>query len=478
MVSLTRKNRYLPMGRWFSFLSVSLVFTAWTATLFAEDAQQGVCQASNSLSVLLRDKNVIAYAPKGAWAWPALNVSVVNIEGNSITPTSIPTPNPVNACASNSKTGETICTANNTDVYVIAGTTLKSKLTSGGSGAAVFLEGNCTNCGITMDSTHNRAVLGLSLNTPTPVAGFQILNLGSSPTFEKAFASQAPNTDGSGAGQISAGILIDPIRGLILSPNAHSNFEIIKLPPVDGDDAKQGEADKDDQKSGKTAVPTLFENVFQGFQMFSSAGEDCASGIALATLQDDPSDVYIADLNRAKAIPGSPAGTWTAPSQIQTLTESHLSNGANGIAIAQGTHIGILTGEFGAGDPNGGNITAIVLGKEDADQGDSKGSEKADGPPNISDWVTCSIPAGFSTGLDPHAVAAYKSPKGDHAIGVVGNWDPVKMAVTTIAVIDLTKMLDKEIVPRTKGSGLGHACASRTLQTTGSDAVVSFVSVP
>ena len=82
---------------------------------------------------------------------------------------------------------------------------------------------------------------------------------------------------------------------------------------------------------------------------------------------EDPSKVYVADLKQATATPGSPAGTWTAPSQIQTLTESHLAFGPNGIAVVQGTGIGIVTGEFGAIDPafnqqdRGDWITAIAL---------------------------------------------------------------------------------------------------------------------
>src|SRR5438105_2510129 len=130
-----------------ALLSVLLICIVSTTAVFGEDLSQGSCQASNSLSALVRGRNVVAYVPKGAWIWSQPNIGVVNIEGNSITPTQIPTPNPVNACASNSDTGQTICTANNNDVYVISGTTLKSTLTSGGSGMAMFMEGNCTNCG-------------------------------------------------------------------------------------------------------------------------------------------------------------------------------------------------------------------------------------------------------------------------------------------------------------------------------------------
>jgi hypothetical protein len=473
-IALRRLIVYRTLWQTSALLSVLLVGIVSTAAVFAQDGHQGSCQASNSLSVLIRDKNVTAYVPKGAWDWTVPNIGVVNIEGNSITPTQIATPNTVNACASNSETGQTICTANNTDVYVISGTTLKSTLTSGGSGMAMFLEGNCTNCGVTLDPIHNRAVIGLNISAQ--IAGFQILDLGSSPQFEKPIVSQAPNTDGSGGHQISGAILIDPIRNLILSPNEHSNYEIIKLPNKNKDDNEGEDNDKDDKTAN--GAPSFFENTFSQQPLsFGSAGEDCSTGIVLGSLMDpnssDPSKLFIADLTRAKTIPGSPAGTWTAPSQIQTLSESHLTLGANGIGMAQGTHTGIVTGEFGFLDANGGNITAIAF--KENDDADGKNGDKNDGPPAISDWVTCTIPGGFIEGFDPHTVTAYKSPKDGHAIGLVANQEPDP--VRTVAVIDLTKLLDKNVVPRTTGPGLGHACASGTLSTTGRDAVVRFVPV-
>jgi hypothetical protein len=85
------------------------------------------------------------------------------------------------------------------------------------------------------------------------------------------------------------------------------------------------------------------------------------------------------------------------------------------------------------------------------------------------DWVTCSITE-FRNGLDPHTVTAYQSPNGvKDAISVLANGNTLELAV-----VDLTKMLDPAIVPRTSGAGLGHACASGDLP----DVVVSFVTVP
>jgi hypothetical protein len=145
----------------------------------------GSCQPSSSLSVLVTGTNVTSYLPKGAWSFGTSGVSVVNVEGTGITPTLIPTANAVNSCASNAVTGTTVCTANNADVYLLAGTALSGTLTSGGSGVIGFSGGSCTNCGVAMDGIHNKALIGLSVGG---APGFQFLNLATS-AFEPAFAS-------------------------------------------------------------------------------------------------------------------------------------------------------------------------------------------------------------------------------------------------------------------------------------------------
>ena len=440
-----------------ALLSILLICIASTVSVFAHELPEGSCQAANSLSVLVQDRHVIAYVPKGAWAWdvPGITnkIDVLNIEGRGVTPTEITTPNTVNSCASNALTGETVCTANNNDVYIIRGTTLKSNLNSSGvpSLRPMFLEGNCVNCGVTMDAINNRAVIGVNLSSDGVMQGFQMLNLGPPATFEEPIASQAIGPDG--IYHISPGILIDPIGNRVLSPNQQGTFEIVTLP---------------DQ--GTSAA--FFESVFTGLPAFGSAGADCARGIVLAAMMgEDPSKVYVADLKQATATPGSPAGTWTAPSQIQTLTESHLAFGPNGIAVVQGTGIGIVTGEFGAIDPafnqqdRGDWITAIALA--DADDAD----------PLIGDFNSCRIPSSFKIGFTPHAVTAYKSPRNGHAMALLANWDLFAPGVTTLAVVDLTQMLDGTIVERTQGEGLGHACDSpdQTLSTDGPDPVVRLI---
>jgi hypothetical protein len=380
----------------------------------------GSCQASSSLTVLVAGTDVVGYVPKGNWSvTQATGVSVVNIEGTGITPTKISTPQVVNSCASNPLTGETVCTANNTDVYVLSGATLRRTLTSSGSGSIGFSGGSCTNCGITMDAIHNRAIIGLSVsNSP----GFQILDLETS-SFEPPFVSPA--------GHISEAPVFDPSRNLLLSATEFNDYELVNL------------AD-----SGR---PVFFENmgIASGGE-FDSSAEECTTGIVLAPAEfSQPSAVFIADLTQATVTAGMP-GAWTAPSQVQLLSESILSAGATGMAVAQGTHTGIVSGEFG-----GDAITAITLP-----------SVSGSGTPAIADWVTCSIGNGFSNGFDPHTLTAYQSPNTGNAIAVLANG-----GATSLAIVDLTKILDPNLVPRTAG---GHACASGTLPST----VVNVVGVP
>ena len=260
--------------------------------------------------------------------------------------------------------------------------------------------------------------------------GFQILDLGTQ-LFEPAFVSPA--------GDISEDPLIDPFRNLILSASyaGGGNYEIVDI--------------------ATSTSPVFYENLLPASSAIpDSSGLECSTGIVLAPFEfSGPSQVYIANLSSSSATftPGAP-GSWSAPEQLQTLSESILSAGASGLAVAQGTHIGIVTGEFG-----GDAITAIALPTT---------MDTSATVPAISDWVTCRIPGGWQHGLDPHTVTAYQSPGigPGNAIGLLANG-----GATSVAVVDLTEMLNTATVPRTGG---GHGCASGTLPA----AVVSFRAVP
>lgn len=391
----------------------------WTIS----SSPSGSCESSSSVFVLTTGSNVVAYVPKGNWESSTTGISLVNVEGSSVTPTLIPTPNVVNSAASDPFTGETVATANNTDIYLLSGSNIVNTLTSGGNGTMSFSGGFPTDGGVALDPSRNRAVITLSVNG-TP--GFQFLDLNSS-TLQPPIAS--PD------GAVSEDPLIDPVRNLLLSASEDGNFEIADL--------------------SNPASPAFYENATGGGALDSTA-EDCTTGIALAPAEgSDPSTVYITDLSRATFTPGSSAGTWSAPSQVQTLSESSLSAGASAVAVAQGTHTGVVAGEFG-----GNAITAFALP-----------ATSGSGTPAITDWVTCGIDStpdatAWSEGDDPHTMTAYQSPNGGDAIGLFEN-----EGASWLARVDLSQLLNPSIVPR---DAVGHACSSGTIPSS----VESFIPVP
>ena len=382
-----------------------------TVTVNAEALPKGACDPSSSLSALVIGSNVVSYFPQGSWDNNATTgIAVVNVEGTSVTKTVVPTTHAVNSCASNSVTEVTVCVANDGEIYVLKGTAITRTLTSGGTDTIGFSGGECTACGVAMDSVHNRALITISIEGSP---GFQFLNL-ETLTFETPFKASS--------GEVSEDPLLDPGRNLILSPAENDDYELVNV--------------------AKPTEPEFFTNPFTFTDTeleFDSAAEDCSTGIALASLEfSDPSQIYIGDLTQAKFTPGSP-GSWTAPSQIKTLEESELAAGSTGIAVAQGTHTGVTTGEFG-----GDSLTALALPE-------TSGS----GTPELRDYVSCEIGEGFEQGKDPHVVTAYQTPNGGDAIALFGN-----ETGSVIVRVDLTKMLNESIVPRTVG---GHKCASGTL---------------
>lgn len=378
------------------------------------------CEGSGSISTLIFGPDVISYVPKGAWDSATTGIDVVNVEGASITTSQVSTGSDViNSCASNSVTGQTVCTANNNDVYILKGTGLDpsvstNPLTDGGSGTISFSGGSATTSGVSMDTPDNKALLALSVGS---VAGFQFLDLATD-TFEPAFTTQDPN------GQISEDPLIDPGHNLILSADEDDNYELVNVTT--------------------STAPQFYEHLVSsvGGSLDSSA-EDCSTGIILAPAEESsPSQVEIADVSKAVFTPGSP-GSWSAPEQVQTLTGSNLSAGDSGSAVAQGTDTGVVAGEFG-----GDGLTAMALPT----------SSGTGATPAITNWVSCETgpdPSAnpFSMGDDPHTLAAYQSPNGGDAIALL-----VNEGATEMVRVDLTTMLNPAADPAT-----GNVCDSGTL---------------
>jgi hypothetical protein len=402
----------------------------------------GSCEGTGSISTLVSGSNVISYVPKGSWSSPPTGIDVVNVEGSSITNTQIPTGSDViNSCASNSVTGITVCTANNNHVYVLKGTGLDpcvaNPLTDGGTGILDFSGGAATTTGVAMDAVDNKALLGVSV---AGTGGFQFLDL-STFTFESPFATKNPG------GEISEDPLLDPVHHIIGSAAEDNNFEIVNV--------LNSTSPQFYEQNLSAAISKVGAN-----NELDSTSEDCSTGILLApTEYSSPSGVEVADIQNAGTAPeaaftpGSP-GSWTAPEQFQTLTGSTLQYGADGSAVAQGTHTGVISGEFG-----GDTLTALALPT----------TSGGGATPAIQSWVSCQTgpdPSGqaFSVGGDPHTLAAYQSPNGGDAIALLVNANATEMVA-----VDLTAMLNPATVPAT-----GDVCNSGTLPSS----VERFVPLP
>ena len=191
-----------------------------------------------------------------------------------------------------------------------------------------------------------------------------------------------------------------------------------------------------------TPTAAVFDNVISGlnsqFERPDSAAEDCVTGIALASVEDT-NEVFLADLTQAAFTPGSPTGTWTAPSQLQSLTDfTLLSEGVNGIAVAPSSHLGVVAGEFG-----GTQFAVIQLP-----------ATSGSGTPSLVDWAASDMPhtpdgVAWALGEDPHALTAYVSPNSSKAFGLLTNSPPPVGTPTFLAQVDLQALLN---APRTPGT--------------------------
>jgi hypothetical protein len=375
------------------------------------------CLPSSSVGILVQGTNATAYLPQGTWDGGNTAVNVVPVEtssgiGTGGTPVAITTGHVPNSCSSNSETGTTVCSGNNTDVYLLNGSTLTSTLTSGASGEESFTGGSCENCGVVVDSTTNKALVTIGLSSGGP-GGYQFLDLGGTPSFETPIPSGF---------QTSEDVSIDPLRNLILSPSEGEfnpggvvNYQIVNV---------------------STATPALFNSNITSIAdqpALDSAAEDCTTGIALST-DEFTGNLFIADLTQAVFTPGTDGapGTWTdAGSQLVNFPEfEDLSAGTCGIAVAPGTHLGVVTGEFG------GNLEGVF----------ELPSTSGSGVPAFPDYAAFTVPAPpteeeWDQGDDPHTVTAYVSPNSHKSYAVLENGD-----FSYLAVIDIQAMLS---APRT-----------------------------
>ncbi len=373
------------------------------------------CVAGSSMGVLLPKAgakgNVTAYVPKGYWDGSTTGVFVENIEGTLGASSSVPTTNIVNSCSSNPATGQTVCVANNTDVYLITGTTLNATLNSGSNSFGSFSGGSCNNCGVAINANNNTAVINMGI-TPSPTnSGLQVLNLATN-----TFGTPLPLNF-----EVSENISVDPTRSLILSASESGNFTLAQI-----------------QANGSLKE---FDSSFAIGSESDSSAEDCSTGVGLSP-QEFTNNVALVNLN---AITFGPT-TYTAPNSVATLLTPgyfDFSAGLSGSAVAQGSgHLAVVTGEFG-----GGVFAVLKLPP-------SPGTAV----PALVDYVVFTIPSSaacgaFSAGFDPHTITAYTSPNTGDAYAVFAGYSgslPI-----CLAVVDMTTLINLPASDRGTGSPYG-----------------------
>jgi RHS repeat-associated protein/uncharacterized repeat protein (TIGR01451 family) len=380
------------------------------------------CVASGSQSVLIQNGTVTSYVPNGSWAGTTTGIRVVPLEGGGAS-SLVATPGVVNSCASNSVTGQTVCTANNNDVYLLTDSTVNATLKSGSTGFAANTGGGCQTCGVAMNAVTNQAVITVGLASPLR-SGIQILDLNTNTLSPPVPTSGVVPTSSV---QVSEDIAVDPFRNFVLSASEQSVFEIFQ------------------PSSGGTQ---LFDQVIGGtsqtqFEMDATA-EDCSTGIAVASLEGAsspsgqlPAGFILSDLTQATFASGSP-GSWNAPTQYQPLAEMPF---LEAVSVASGAHLGVATGDSGTGVFAAFRLPA------------TSGS----GLPAVQDWVLASFPllaapsdaflrsflAPFITGFEPHAITAYVSPTTGKAYGVIAGDANGRdeLNPNTLAIIDLGALL-------------------------------------
>ena len=371
----------------------------------------GACLPSSSigLGINATAKVATAYVPNGYWESFTTGLNVVQLEPTGVAPIPVSTPGVVNACSA-SPSGQAVCTANNTDVYVLNGSTVSNTLSSGSDTVAGYSGGQCMNCGVAINPSTNQAVVSMGLSGFG--GAYQFVNLGASPSFVGPPIGVA--------NEPSENIVWDATRNLIMSPTENrTSYDVTQVGTGAGTIAE-------------------FTNPFPANTNGSpdSAGEDCATGIIVST-QEFTGELTFFDLTQAvftpSGVPGSP-GSWSSPGQTIEFPEFEpLGAGTSGMAVAPGSHLAVISGEFG------GNVFGVV----------QLPATSGSGTPSPVDYVAAGVPSvpsgcGFSVGFDPHTVTAYTSPNSGKALAVMANSN-----ASWLALVDMQGLL---AAPRVAGT--------------------------
>ena len=342
------------------------------------------CVPASSLGVVapLTPAPVYAYVPNGAWCCGSTGFEIVQVEtggGPAVAPVAKATAGTVNSCAGNPATGEAVCVDNGTTVYhvssVAAGNTVTT-LTSGSNGDSSFSGGECSDCGVAVNSATNQAVITMGFTPSTSDSALQVLNLATN-TFAAPFAMDE---------EVSENIVVDLPDSAVLSADEDGFFEIVSF-------------------DGKGNLTTEYSNSYDIGELDSTA-VDCTTRIAIAPAEFTNS-LELADLSQATYVAGPPA-TWSAPSTDVTIIGSY-SAGLCGSAVAPGNqHLGVVTGEFG-----GSSFAVLKL---------PAAGGKGGAAPVLADYAYVPCVVGMTAGYDPHTMTAYVSPNNSKSYGLFSNW--------------------------------------------------------
>lgn len=360
---------------------------------------------------------VTAYVPNGPRG--QTGIQVVPIEGAGSLGTDLVREAFVSACSANSATEQVVCVDNGesagtagTGVYVIdgyfGGATV---LTSGASARVGFSAEVCVNCGVAVNAaagTAGQAVIQMGLSGSPSGSGLQFLDLAT-----LTLGEPIPT-----ANRVGLAILWDPFTGFVLNPDESGNYDLVQVTGIG--------------IPGTVGGPIVAEYnnaVSVGNGYLGSAGEDCETGIAIAT-SEGTGYLYLTDLKQISKTPGTP-GTWTAASNTQYFPEfAGLVGGTSAVAVAPGsTHLGVVAGEFSpavgvGGLPNSNLVGFIQLP-----------ATSGSGMPAVVDYVLAAMPNGFQLGGEPYTTTAYTSPNTGKAYAVLGDPFGGYLAVVDIAAI-------------------------------------------
>jgi hypothetical protein len=370
------------------------------------------CIAGASFGILTNGASVTAYVPNASWSGTTTGVIVAQLEGTGLSaPVTIPTTQAVSSCSSDSTLNQVVCIGNNlsavgSDVYVISGATnaISKTLSSAATTSQSFSGGDCDTCAQAVDPVHHTAFVSIGM---TGGAAFQPLDL----------TTGTLGTPIAAAGQLatSENILVDPSRNLLLSPN-------------EGEETGSGGVGDYQLLNISTGKVFDFKSPDAGATPggeFDSAGEDCTTGIALATLEGT-GELFLVDLTQATF-----SGTnWSAPYNFQNLPDfADFGAGTCGIAVATNSHLGVVTGEFGS------NLFGAI----------QLPATSGKGAPALVDWVAAAVPtdpsgAAFNDGYDPHTVTTYTSPTTGKQYAVMADYGADE-APTYLAIVDLQALL-------------------------------------